>query len=348
MGDPDLAVDALKAGKLDAVGLGRPLLADPDYVHKLRTGRFAEVRPCLSCHDGCFGRFLEGKRGSCAVNPECARELITGIQPAAVQKKVVVVGGGVAGMEAARVSALRGHDVTLFEEGDSLGGVVIAGSAPDFKRDDRDLITWYEKQLTKLLVNIKMNTKASRELVTAMHPDAVFVATGSNPILPELPGIHHSSVSDACSVLLGNAALGGKCVIVGGGLVGCELALHLAKQGKTVTIVEALDDILKVGIPLPAMNEFMLRDLLAFHHVAIKASAKLVAVNDSGAVVKIAEAEETLPADNVIIACGFHSENRLFEELRYDVGEIYNIGDSRQVRNIRGAVWDAYEVARVI
>jgi 2-enoate reductase len=348
MDDPDMAIEALETGKLDAIGLGRPLLTDPDYVIKLKTGRVNDIKHCLSCHDGCFERFIEGLRGSCAVNPECGRELITGINPTANKKQVVVIGGGVAGMEAARVSAIRGHKVTLFEGSNALGGHVIAGGVPDFKEDDRALAKWYANQLKKLNIDVKMNTRATKDMVVGMHPDTVFVATGSEHIMPKLPGIDNSKVSNACEVLLGKKKVNNNCVIVGGGLVGCELALHLAKQGKKVTIVEALNDILKAGSPLAPMNEFMLRDLLKFHNIPIKTSSTLTEIDNEGAVIKTGDSVETIPADNVILAMGFKRINALYEELKYDIDEIYNVGDGREVRNIRGAIWDAYEVARSI
>lgn len=348
MDNPDMACKALADGKLDAVGLARPLLTDPDYVNKLRAGKIEDIRPCLSCHDGCFARKVEGKRGSCAVNPECGRELITGIQPANKVKEVMVIGGGPAGMEAARVSAIRGHKVTLYEASDKFGGNLKAAGAPDFKEDDRELVKWYENQLNTLNVKINMNTKVTKEMVLNENPDTVYVATGSTHIKLNLPGMDRENVSNASEVLLGKKEVGDSCVIIGGGLVGCELALSLSQQGKKVTVVEALDDILKGGCPLAPMNEWMLRDLIKFHNINIQANSRIVAVNDEGAVLNVQGSEQTIEADNVIIACGFKKEDGIFEELKYDIAEIYNIGDSRKVRNIRGAIWDAYEVARSI
>lgn len=348
MDNPDMAVEALKDGKLDAVGLGRPLLTDPEYVNKLKADNIAGIRPCLGCHDGCFARSMEGKRGSCAVNPECGREFIVGITKAAENKNVVVVGGGPAGMEAARVSAERGYKVTLFEASDKLGGELVIGGVPDFKKNDRDLIKWYEHELSRLKVDVKLNTKATGEIIKKFNPDIVYIAEGSTPIHINVPGIESNKVTYANDVLAGKTEPGQKCVIVGGGLVGCELALHLAKHGKDVTIVEALKDILKSGAPMAPMNEWMLRDLLKFNNVKISVSSPLSKITDEGAVVKCGETENVIPADSIIIAVGYKSKNTLYEELKYDYVQIYNLGDSRKVRNIRGAIWDAYEVARTI
>lgn len=340
MDDPDMAVQALNDGTIDAVGLGRPLLTDPDYVNKLKNAHEVDIRPCLGCHDGCFGRLLQHGLGSCAVNPECGRESLVGIKPAETKKKVVVIGGGPAGMEAARVSALRDHDVTLFESKNSLGGALTIAGVPDFKEDDRALVAWYTKQLNELKVDVHLNTKATKEMIDELKPDAVFVSEGSNPVIPKIPGVENAVLAQ--DVLLGNVPAKDNIVVIGGGLVGCELSLHLAKLGKHVTIVEALSDILKSGAPLPPMNEFMLRDLLAFNDVNIKADAKVTEIKTDG----VALGDETIACDQIVLAIGYRSNHTLFNQIKYDYPEVYNVGDSREVRNIRGAIWDSYEIAR--
>ncbi|HWQ76811.1 MAG TPA: FAD-dependent oxidoreductase [Syntrophomonas sp.] len=349
MDDPDMAVKALAEGTIDAVGLGRPLLTDPDYPNKIKSNQIESIRPCLGCHDGCFTRLLaQHARGSCTVNPECGRELMVGITPALQSKKVVVVGGGPAGMEAARVSALRRYQVTLFEAASKLGGALLMAGVPDFKEDDRALVKWYEHELKELKVDVRLGIKATRTNIAELQPDIVYTAEGSTPIDLKCRGTESDQVVNAGDVLAGKKEVGRKCVIVGGGLVGCELALHLTVKGHKIVIVEAQADILQTGIPMAPMNEWMLRDLLAYHHVPIITNAKLSAVTASGAVVSAQGTEQEIEADNIIVAIGFKSTCNLYEELKYDYPHIYNLGDSRQVRNIRAAIWDAYEVARSI
>ncbi|MGM0216581.1 FAD-dependent oxidoreductase [Enterococcus sp. AZ109] len=348
MENPEMAVEALQSGKIDAVGIGRQLLTDPDYVNKVMLDDLADIRPCLGCHDGCFGRLLEGGRGSCAVNPQCGREPFTRIVPAQKSKTIVIVGGGPAGLEAARVSALRGHKVTLFEAKESVGGSLNIGGIPSFKHDDLDLVEWYKHQMEKLSVEVRLNEPATREKINELKPDAVFVAEGSHPIKLQLPGEEKNRVHLADEILKNEASVKEKCVIIGGGLVGCELALHLALQRKQVTIVEALPDILKSGSALAPMNEWMLRDLLAFHNVEIIANAKAEEVTEKGLIVNANDGKREVAADTIILAVGYKSKSDLFEELRYDSPYIYHLGDGVNVRNIRAAIWDGFEVARNI
>lgn len=346
MDDPELAADAIRKGTCDMIGLARPLLADAEYVNKVRTGRDGDVRPCLCCHEGCFGRAFDGAVGSCAINPECSRETLVGIAPSPVKKRVVVVGGGPAGMEAARVSALRGHSVTLFEASDALGGALRYAGVPSFKKADTELVAWYAKQLRDLGVDVRLNTRAAKDLIDAQSPDTVFVASGSTAKKLSCPGGNGENVTDAVSVLAGDFETGKRVAIVGAGLVACELALHLAQSGKQVTII-ARSVILRSS-KLPAMNDFMLRDLLHFNKVQIIEHASPSSVSKEGVTVTTEAGENLIEADTVVAAIGFNSCNGLYEEICNDYDNVIALGDCRRVRNIAGAIWDGYEAARML
>lgn len=346
MDDPALASAAIRDGRCDMVGLARPLLADPDYVNKVRNTREADIRPCLCCHEGCFGRALAGAVGSCAVNPECSRETLVGIVPAAVRKKVAVVGGGPAGMEAARVSALRGHDVTLFEASDRLGGALKAAGVPSFKQADRELVAWYETQLKSLGVDVRLGTRADKALLDGLRPQTVFLCEGSTPKQLSVPGGDGPNVADAIAVLSGAAPTGDTVAIIGGGLVACELALHLALAGKRVSVI-ARRTILK-SCKLPPMNEFMLRDLLVFNNVDIIEHAAIEAVMPEGVRLSGEGESRLVRADTVAVAVGMTPNRTLYEQLRTDYETVLALGDGRQVRNIMHAVWDGYEAARML
>ena len=346
MDDPNRAADALRGGVCDIISLGRPLLADPEYVNKLRAGRQACIRPCISCQEGCMGRIQEYSMINCAVNPQAGRERVTDYRPVLRPKRVLVAGGGVAGCEAARVLAERGHLPHLFEQSGRLGGNLHAAGVPSFKEDDRALIRWYEQELRRLQVPVRLNTRVTPQLAEEGNYDAVIVATGSRPKTLPLDG--GAPVADATRILLGEVPCGERVVVVGGGLVGCETALWLAQEGKSVTIVEALDRLMAVNRPLCHANSEMLERLLPFHGVDILTSARVQGWWEGGLAVSTPAGPRTLPCDTVVTAVGFSQENSLYYALRDRTAELYLLGDARKVANIMYAVWDAFEVANHI
>ena len=348
MDNAKMANDAI--GKCcDIVSYGRPLLADPEYVTKIRYNREDEVRHCLSCHEACVGRASVGPILSCAVNAACGREEIYGIKQALIKKHILVVGGGVAGLEVARVASISGHKVTLCEKTDALGGNLIPGGAPDFKRHDHALIKYYERQMELLGVEVKMNTAASADMISKFGADVVVVATGSKAKELTFNGdIKPVLVED---VLMKKVEVGENIVLVGGGLVGCETALWLAKLGKKVNIVEIVPEILSghgghPAIPFP--NYFMLKDLINFYKIDVHTNSTIE--NTSGKTVTIKKGEETLtlPCDTLVTSVGYSENNKLFQELSNCDIPVHNIGDSNKVHNIMYAIWDAYELARNI
>ena len=344
MDDPDRAAEALRSGKTDMIGLARPLLADPYLPQKVRAGKTDRIRPCLSCQEGCMGRLAVFGQVSCAVNPACGREAEYGLTPALERKHVMVVGGGIAGMEAARVAALRGHVVALYEKSDRLGGVVVPGGVPEFKEDDHALIRWYERELSELKVPLTFNTEVTEDVITRAKPDVLIVATGSKPRIPALANAPH--VYTAEEVLNGVKPADDETVIIGAGLVGCELALWLTDKGKTTTIVEIAPKILAQAGPLCHANSAMLKELMEFRAIRVMTSSTVVRRVEGGFIVRTGDKETLVKAESAILAVGYDSERRLYDEVRNKVPEVYLFGDARRVQNIMYAIWDAYEVAR--
>lgn len=346
MDNPDMASESIADGTCDIISLGRPLLADPDYVKKLRAGRLAEIRPCISCQEGCMGRIQEYSMINCAVNPQAGRERVTAYEPAARPKKVLIAGGGVAGCEAARVLAERGHKPFLFEASGKLGGNLLPGGAPAFKEDDLHLAAWYENELKRLEVPVSLNTKVTKEMVLEGNYDAVIVATGSRPKMFSLGD--DEKVYSAEQVLLKEKDPGSRIAVVGGGLVGCELALDLAQQGKKVTILEALPKIMAVNGPICSANKEMLEELLPFHGVEIVCDAKVTGFRDGSVSFETKGEKKEIPADSVILCVGYRSADELYQELQFEVSDLYLLGDAEKVSNIMYAIWNAFEVANHI
>lgn len=346
MDNPEMASEAVEAGECDIVSLGRPLLADPDYVNKLRAGKWEQIRPCISCQEGCMGRVQEFSMINCAVNPQAARERVTAYEPILKSRRVMVVGGGAAGCEAARVLAVRGHKPELFEKGDRLGGNLIPGGAPDFKEDDLALAHWYEVQLQNLKVPIHFHTCVDREMVMAGNYDAVIIAAGSRPKVFSLGD--DERVYPAAQVLTGEKDCGDTTVVIGGGLVGCETALWLAEQGKNVTIVEALDRLMAVNGPLCHANKDMLERLIPYHGVKTITSARVTGYRGGILHASCGGEDREIACDSVILAVGYEEEDSLYRQLEFDVPELYLLGDARKVSNIMYAIWDAFEVANHI
>lgn len=346
---PDLAETAIAEGKMDAVVIGRASIADPDYANKVLQDKKDKIRPCLACNQGCIHRYLTVGSVCCAVNPEMGRGAAYRPVPALRKKNIVIVGGGVAGMEAARTCAIRGHKVTLFEKTDRLGGNLIPAGKHGFKKEVKALNEWYQGELKELPVEIRMSEEATPEKIKGLGADAVILAVGSNAVMPKIPGIDHEKCMSCSDALAEKRPVGNRVVIVGGGLVGCEMALEYLQEGKQVIIVEALEHILSAGAPIPLQNVQMLKDAFEYYGADIREGCRIIEVNDQGAVVMNPEGNTvTVDADTVIMAVGFRplpSMKDALEELNMD---IYQVGDGRVVGSIMSAVWEAYEVAHAI
>lgn len=346
MDDPDMAEGAVNDGVCDIISLGRPLLADPDYVNKLRRGERKCIRPCISCQEGCMGRIQEYSMVNCAVNPQAARERVTAYNPVLKAKRVLVIGGGVAGCEAARVLAERGHKPEIMERSGHLGGNLLAAGAPPFKEDDIALVHWYENEMQRLNVPVHFNTAVDPDSALYEEYDAVIVATGATP--KKFPLGENAPVYTATDALLGKTPIGERVTVVGGGLVGCETALWLAQEGKCVTIVEALDRLMAVNKPLCHANSEMLERLLPFHGVETLVSSSVQKYEGGKIFVKTPQGERQLDCDTVILSVGFREDRGVFDAWETSAREIYLLGDAKKVANIMYAVWDAFEVANHI
>jgi len=351
MDDPVMCEKALQEGKIDGIVLGRSALADADYPKKVEMGIPEKIRPCLSCNQGCVGKVYSGGEMCCAVNPAVGRELTFGIEKAIKPKKVVVVGGGVAGMEMARVAKLRGHDVSLYEKTDKLGGNLITGGKHEFKNDMERLNQWYQGELKDLEIPVHMETELNSSDLLKMKPDVVALSVGSAPIMPNLPGIDNPKVCSPIDALLEKKEIGNKVVIVGGGLVGCEMAYEYAKSGKSVTVVEALDSILSAGQPVPFMNSLMIKDLFECYNVKVLTCHRLESVNDKGAVVVPTNGDgetKQIDADSVIVAVGYRPLKSMASELYGSGIEVYEIGDGNKVGSVQTSILSGYSIARLI
>ena len=344
MNDPDIAEAAIREGKVDAVVMGRTALADPEYPNKVLSGRTERIRPCIACNQGCITRLQQGKQPTCAVNPAAMREIRFAMRPAMQPKKVVVVGGGVAGMETARVAAMRGHRVFLYERNDKLGGNLIPGGSHGFKKEVRELNAWYQNELSLLPVEIHTGETVTAEQLKGMGVDVIVLATGSVPIMPKVPGIDDAKVIGCMDAFAHPERVGEKVIVIGGGLVGCEMALDYAQEGKEVTVVEALPKILSAGISSPIPNGQMIPDLFERHHVKVLEGHKLVSVENGKAVLECAGQKKELDADAIVIAVGFRPAPSMAQELAGCGAVVYEVGDGQQVSTILHAVWDGYEV----
>ena len=337
---PEYAEEIIASGKGDFVGLGRPLWADPEWPNKAAADHPEDIRPCIRCNEGCLERtFFNYKAITCAVNPVVSREGELKITPAPVKKKVAVVGGGTAGMEAARVLKLRGHDVTIYEEKPENGGLLHEAAAPEFKADIRPFMKYQMTALEKLGVPV-LREKADVAKLAAY--DVVICATGSLPIIPNIPGVEKPIAVDCLSAINGAKPVGKKIVVIGGGLVGTETALDLAENGHSVTLVEMLPKIMKDV----AVTDFLAySERIAKTDMRILTETRLEEVLDNGARVSSKKGEEIIEADTVILALGLKAEQGLYNELIAAGKEAYLVGDAVKAGKIFDAIHTAYRAA---
>ena len=348
MNDPDIGEAAIRDEKIDAVVLGRPALADPEYPNKVLTGHTEKIRPCIACNQGCITRLQRGKQPTCAVNPTAMREIRFALKPCVRPKKVVIVGGGAAGMEAARTAALRGHQVTLIEKNAELGGCMIQAGSHSFKKEVADLNRWYQQELKGLSVDIHTGTEATPDMVKSLEADVVILSTGYVPVMPKVPGIENPMAIECMDAYAHPEKIGQNVVVVGGGLVGCEMALGYAMEGKQVTAVEALDTLMTAGEEAPPIpNGQMIPDLFDHYGVKVLTRHKLTAVGDGTVTLASEEGEKTILADTAVIAVGFRPAPSMAAELMDSGAVVYEI-TGQNIGTILRAIWSGYELGNNI
>ena len=350
--EPDVGAAAIAEGKIDGMGVARQFLVDPQWITKLIEDRVEDIKPCICCHSGCFnfssskGHYntqdLKDTMGlaRCALNAETMQSKKHFIAPAKKVKNIAVIGGGIGGMESALVCAKRGHKVTLYEKNGELGGVFIAAAAPSFKEKDRDLITWYRRELTKYPIEVKLNTEVKD--VNSLGADEIIVATGSRANRIPVPG--NEKAIQAVDFLLGKQEVGEKVTIIGGGLTGCEIAYELYLQGKKPTIVEMMDDLIVTpGICLA--NTSFLRDFFEANKVPVHLETGVKEIGDG--VVIAADKQGNLieiPTDSVIMSVGYKPAPVVANDKKTPKN-IHFVGDCEKVGNLRTVIWGAWDVA---
>ena len=340
--EPRLADSVIAEGKADLVGMARALIADPDFPNKAREGRFDDIRPCIACGH-CLDTVMLGAPMACAVNPAAGKESQLAMAPAKRPKKVFVIGGGPAGMEAATVAAERGHAVTLFERADRLGGNLRLAAAPSYKGEINNLTTYLETRLEKSGAKIKLKARAVEKTIASDNPDVVIVATGASPIIPDIPGADRENVATALDVLASVKQVDQRVVIVGGGQVGCETAEYLAEKGHEVTILEMLE---RVGNDVGITTRWVIMQRLHNAGIKIKAGTEVVEISDRGVKAKRSGTVELIPADTVVLAVGLQPNNELAAKLKGKAAEVHVIGDCAEVNKIASAIEGGLRVAR--
>jgi 2,4-dienoyl-CoA reductase (NADPH2) len=379
---PEQGNRVVREGKADFIAMGRRLLADPELPNKLAAGRTEDIRPCVYCYT-CVGNIFVNESVVCAVNPATGHEAEFELEKAAPPRKILVVGGGPGGMEAARVAALRGHDVTLCEKENHLGGALFFSSL--LWQPNGDLIQYLETQVHNLSVDVRLGEEVTPEFVAALQPDAVVVATGARHELPAVPGIDGDNVfagdelrqlmtgggpavaklpaakravlkaggilgvgdSPAATRKLSEHWLpfGQRIVVIGGGLVGIELAEFLADRGRTVTVIEAGEWLApEMAIPRRWRSLHQLRQ----HGATLLTGTRVEEITREGVVATTGGERKTIPADHVIVAAGTVADESLADALRPICAEVHVIGDCTGVGYAKGAIADGARVGRLV
>ncbi len=338
---PELANQILEENKADLVSMGRALIADPHLPMKTLQGRREEIIPCISCNR-CILSIRKGPL-QCAVNPETGREGIFKLQKTEHPKKVWIIGGGPAGMKAAEVAALRGHDVTLYETQVRLGGRFLLAAIPPKKEVLKDFIDQLTAQLKKLPVKIALGKLFSPASLRRGKPDVVIIATGAKPFFPPIDGIQEAKAISVEEALSGEVRLGKKILVVGGGGIGAEVADYLSENGNEVTLIEMREGI---ALDLVTHLQHFLNKRLREKGVQILTSTKAIRFEKEGLWVEDPQGKKRLGGfDSIVIALGSIPNDELVESLKGKVPEVYVVGDASKPREVMEAVLEGEEIA---
>lgn len=341
---PNVAEDIISRGQADFVAMARALVADPDFPRKAQSNRWdEEIRPCVACLEDCVGKGVDGIGRCCTVNPFAGHEFVWKIKPALAKKKVLVIGGGPGGVQAALVASQRGHAVELWEQSEQIGGQIQFAHLAPFKEEMAGILTYLIKCLKKSPVMVRTGQPASHLKIVTANPDVVIVATGSRPGRPPIPGIDADFVTQARDLYLSGPPAGDRIVIIGGGDIGCETADWLAGPNKQISVVEIAPAVLGRMKKIPKER---LLQRLSKKGVRLYEETRVISIEEKKVRLKKKdESEFNLDADLVVIGINAQPEDRLFHTLRGKVKEVIAVGDAAAPGNLGAALRNATEVA---
>lgn len=344
--NPETAERVLEDGKTDFVALAHQMLADPHWVNKVKEGKTYDIAPCIGCNECLYAGFA-GKHISCSVNPECYHEDDYPLLPAEEEKSVLVVGAGPGGMEAAITAAERGYYTELWEKDPRVGGLLLAAGAPSFKQDIIKYVKYMENRLYRSGVVVRLMKEATPEEIINSNFDKVIIAAGSKPLIPPIKGIDSENVVTSTEVLLGTAKTGKNVVVIGGGLVGCETALHIKSMAEKVTIIEILDDILLTADHC-LNNDLHLRALIAKSGINLETKSKVTSIDSNYVEFEKDGKFNRIECDTVVLACGYKPNNELAKALEGKICDLSVIGDAVEPRKILPAVHEGFHTVRLM
>lgn len=351
--DPIIAEQILADGQADMVNICRAQIADPEWANKAREGRLEDIRPCISCNQGCADRILGNLLPiTCMQNPTVGREweIVTEVERALKRKKVLVVGGGPGGMEAARVATLRGHDVTLFEKSNELGGLVNALVKVPSREEFSDIVRWRVGQLKKLGTKVKLGVEVSEDLIRRENADSVVVATGAIPFVPPLPGASQGRIITPADVLQGKSSVGERVLIIDatGLQEGATVAEYLADQGKKVHVVTTFN---QVGVFMGFTHNPTVQERLVSRKIVLIPRTRVTRMSGSMVYGTNVHHEEEFAIgdfDTVVSCTGYRANNSLYRALKGKVKELYAVGDCVAPQRALHAIHHGYNTARLL